>query len=251
VRLPVTLAFLLTLVRIAGADEAQRVAEAATLCTQLDAARAAADKDALAGALAKVVALHNALDDEGARKRLQVAVGDVLDADALALSSRTTAADVLAGLHDERVWVQLKRQWPAVDTEAATAVEVRVVVAAGKVASPASVDDLLDLMKRGRDPNLVETSVSALAGFGWAKNRVKVLDGLGSTIPLVESGGGGGGRGAKASPETAALWRRLGPTLLASLNTLTGRNELTLAAWTDLLKQHKRRLDDLFLRERE
>ena len=35
------------------------------------------------------------------------------------------------------------------------------------------------------------------------------------------------------------------------MNTLTGRSELTLAAWAALLKEHKRRLDDLFLRERE
>ena len=242
---------LLLLTPQAGADEAQRIEAAAVLAQQIDAARAAHDKDALAAALPKVAPLHNALEDAQARKRLQAAVGDVLDGAALALSSRTAAADVLADLHDERAWLQLKRQWPAPDTESATPVHVRVVVAAGKVAAPGSVDDLVDLLKRARDPHLVETSLTALGAFGWAKNRVKVLDELGSTIPWVEGSGAAGARGGKVSPETAALWRRLGPTLLVALNTLTGRNEPTLAAWSAPLKEHKRRLETLFTRERE
>ena len=244
------MAAMLLVTSLAFADEAQRVAEATALCEKVETARRALDKDALAALLPKVAPLHNALDDEAARKRLQGTLGDVLDADDLAVSTRTAAADVLAELHDERVWAQLKREWPLPDVEAATPIQVRVVAAAGKIAAPASADQLIDLLKRGRDPNLVETSLSALAGFGWAKNRVSVLDALGSTIPLVEGGGAGGGRGGKTSPETAALWRRLGPLLLTSLNTLTGRSELTLEAWSALLKENRRRLESLFLRER-
>lgn len=248
--LPIAFFLALLVGSVAFADEAQRVAEATALCEKIETARRALDKDALAAQLPKVAALHNALESEAVRKRLQGVVGDVLDAADLAVSTRTSAADVLGELHDERVWTQLKRGWPAVDVEAATPLEVRVVVAAGKIAAPASVEPLTDLLKRARDPNLVETSLTALAGFGWAKNRVSVLDALGSTIPLVEGGGAGGGRGGKTSPDAASLWRRLGPTLLASLNGLTGRNELSLEAWAALLKEHRRRLETLFLRER-
>ncbi len=244
------LAAMLLVTSVAFADEAQRVLDATALCEKVETARRALDKDALAALLPKVAELHNALDDQTARKRLQGVVGDVLDADDLAVSTRTAAADVLAELHDERVWVQLKREWPAPDVEAASPLQVRVVTAAGKIAAPASADSLIDLLKRARDPNLVETSLDALAGFGWAKNRVSVLDALGSTIPLIDGAGAGGGRGGKVSPETAALWRRLGPRLLLALNTLTGRNEPTLEAWSALLKENRRRLESLFLRER-
>lgn len=225
------------------ADEAQRLEQAAALIEQLATARRGGERAALEAALPKVPELHNALDDKAARGRLQSAVGDVLDEDALPVGVRLLAADTLGAMHDERVWTQLKREWPATDLEAALPLHVRLVECAGKVAAPASAASLIDLLRNGRDANLVRASVDALAEFGWAKNRVSVLQALGDTIPLTA---GGGRRGA----EVARTLESLRPALLASLNRLTGRTEPTLEAWTELLKTHKRRLDELFQRER-
>jgi hypothetical protein len=228
---------------VAWADEAQRLEEAAALLEQLETARRAADRAAIDAALPKVPALHNALDDKPVRAKLQDAVGDVLDEDSLPVGTRLLAADTLGAMHDERVWTQLKREWPAANLEAALPLHIRLVESAGKVAAPASAASLIDLLRQGRDANLVRASVDALAEFGWAKNRVTVLQALGDTIPLTADGGR---RGA----EVARTLQELRPALLAALNRLTGRTEPTLESWAELLKTHKRKLDDLFQRER-
>jgi hypothetical protein len=231
--------------RTARADEAERVAQATALLERLDALRKAQDRPKLEVELGKVAALHNALDDKPLRTRLQVAVGDVLDDDALA-ATRLKAADVLGELRDEKVWTQLKREWPATDLETALPLHLKVVAAAGKVAASASATSLLDLSRKGKDPNLVRAAVEALGGFGWAKNRVTILTELGDLIPLTDMTGG---RKA-ATPAVAEAWRSLKPTLLKALNDLTGRSEAALESWTALLKQHKKEPEKLFVRER-
>jgi hypothetical protein len=233
----------------AHADETERVVQAKALADKLDALRKAQDKTPLEAELAKVAALHNALDDKPMRARLQAAVGDVLADEPLG-AVRLKAADVLGEIHDEKVWTQLKRAWPTADLETALPLHLRVVASAGKVAAAASVTPLLDLAKKAKDPNLVRASVEALGGFGWAKNRVSILLDLGGLIPLTEGGAAGGVRGAKVSPESAAAWRELKPALLKALNALTGRSEAALEAWTALLKEHKKKPEDLFVRER-
>jgi hypothetical protein len=233
----------------ARADEAERVAQAQALAEKLDALRKAQDRPALETELAKVAALHNALDDKPMRARLQAAVGDVLAEEALA-ATRLKAADVLGDLHDEKVWGQLKRAWPSAELEAALPIHLRVVAAAGKVAAAASVTPLLDLAKKGKDGNLVRAAVEALGGFGWAKNRVSILLDLCALIPFTDGNATGGQRGAKFNAESAAAWRELKPTLLKALNALTGRNEAVLESWTALLKEHKKKPEALFVRER-
>jgi hypothetical protein len=235
--------------RTACGDETERIAQAKALADKLDLLRKAQDRVPLEAELAKVAALHNALDDKPSRTRLQAAVGDVLDEEPLA-ATRLKAADVLGELHDEKVWTQLKREWPDAELEAALPLHLRVVAAAGKVAAAASVTPLLDLAKKAKDANLVRASVDALGGFGWAKNRVTILLDLGGLIPLTDGGAPGGVRGAKVSPESAAAWRELKPTLLKALNALTGRSEAALESWTTLLKEHKKKPEELFTRER-
>jgi hypothetical protein len=250
-----SLAFLTaTALALAGAsgalaDEAERIAEAKALADRLDALRKARDRTPLEAALPKVAALHNALDDKPARARLQAAVGDVLDDDELG-ATRLRAADVLGDLHDEKVWTQLKREWPSAELETALPLHLRVVAAAGRVAAAASVTPLLDLAKEAKDQNLVRASVEALGGFGWAKNRVTILLDLAALIPRTDGGAAGGLRGAKTSPEDAAAGRELKPVLLKALNVLTGRSEGSLEAWTALLKAHRKKPEDLFTRER-
>lgn len=231
----------------ARADEAERVAEASALLTRLAALTKAKDRVGLEPELAKVAALHNALDDKALRGRLQAAVGDALMEPELG-SARVKAAEVLGELHDERVWAQLKRAFPAPELEAGLPVHLAVVAAAGRVAAAAAAQPLLELLRKGRDPNLVRAAVEALGGFGWAKSRVTVLGGLLDVIPLTEGNAAGGARGAKVSPETAAAWRALKPTLLTALNALTGRAEASLEHWVALEKQHKKDLEALFVR---
>jgi hypothetical protein len=248
---PLAVALILPFVvaQAARGDEAARIAEAQALAEKVDALRKSQDRTALEAELAKVAALHNALDDKPMRTRLQGAVGDVLAEEALA-ATRLKAADVLGDLHDEKVWNQLKRVWPSADLEAALPIHLRVVAAAGKVAASASVTPLLDLAKKAKDGNLVRAAVEALGGFGWAKNRLTILLDLGALIPLTDGGTPGGARGAKVSPESAAAWRELKPTLLKALNALTGRAEAVLESWTALLKEHKKKPEALFIRER-
>jgi hypothetical protein len=251
--LPCALAFALIAAFVFGrearADETERIAQAKALAEKIDALRKAQEKAPLEAELAKVAALHNALDDKPTRARLQAAVGDVLAEEPLG-AVRLKAADVLGDLHDEKVWTQLKRAWPATDIEAALPVHLRAIAASGKVAAASSVTPLLDLAKKAKDPNLVRASVEALGGFGWAKNRVSILLDLGGLIPLTEGGTPGGVRGAKVSPESAAAWRELKPTLLKALNALTGRSETALESWTALLKEKKKDPEALFIRER-
>jgi hypothetical protein len=233
----------------ARTDETERIAQAVALAEKLDTLRKAQERPALETELGKVAALHNALDDKPTRARLQVAVGDVLNDEALA-ATRLKAADVLGEMHDEKVWTQLKRAWPATDLEAALPIHLRVVAAAGKVAAPASVTPLLELARKAKDTNLVRAAMEALGGFGWAKNRVSILLDLGELIPLTDGASGGGARGAKVSADSAAAWRALKPTLLKALNDLTGRAEAVLESWTALLKQNKKNPEALFVRER-
>ena len=231
--------------RTARADEAERIAQAAVLVERIDALRKAQDRPPLEAELGKVAALHNALDDKPTRARLQVAVGDVLDEDALA-ATRLKAADVLGELRDEKVWTQLKREWPSVELEAALPLHLRVVAAAGKVAASASTTPLLELARKSKDPNLVRAAVEALGGFGWAKNRLTILTELGELIAMTDMTGGRKG----VTPAVAEGWRLLKPTLLKALNDLTGRSEAALESWTALFKQHKKDPEKLFLRER-
>lgn len=235
--------------RVARADEAGRVAEANALAERIEALRKAKDRTGVEPEVAKVAALHNGVDDKAVRARLQSVLGDLLADEDLG-SARLVAADALAECHDEKVWAQLKRVFPAPEVEAGLPVQVRVVAAAGKVAAAVSATPLLDLARKGRDPNLVRAAIEALGGFGWAKNRVTVLVELGDLIPLTDGGAAGGARGAKTSPETAAAWRALKPTLLAALNTLTGRGEASLDLWVALLKEHRKKPEALFVRAR-
>lgn len=235
--------------RPAGADAAARAAEANALLARLVALVKAKDRAGLEPELAKVAAVHNALDDAALRGRLQAAVGDALGEADLG-SARVKAAEVLGDLHDERVWLQLKRALPAPELEAALPVHLAVVKAAGRVAAPAAAAPLSELARKARDPNLSRAAIEALGGFGWARNRAGVLRDLLDLVPLTDGGAGGGARGAKASPEAAAAWRALKPTLLASLNTLTGRTEASLEHWQALEKQHRKDLEALFLRAR-
>ncbi len=100
----------------AAADAAARVAEAERLIARLQALLKAQDRAGLEAELGKVGPAHNALDDEAVRARLHRVVGDVLAHEALG-STRLQAADALAECHDERVWSQLKRVFPAPEVE--------------------------------------------------------------------------------------------------------------------------------------
>ena len=235
--------------RAARGDETERIAQATALADKIETLRKAQDRTALESELAKVAALHNALDDKALRTRLETVVGDVLHEETLA-ATRLKAADVLGDLHDERAWLQLKREWPSADLEAALPLHLRVVASAGRLAAAASVTPMLELAKKAKDPNLVRAAIEALGGYGWAKNRVSILTDLGGLIPLTDGGAAGGARGAKVNADTAAAWRGLKPVLLKALNTLTGRSEAALESWTALLKEHKKDPESLFLREK-
>jgi hypothetical protein len=210
---------------------------------------AAGDRKKLDVALVKIVKIHNELQTDSVRAKLQKAAGALLDDEALG-ATRMKAADALGRFNDPAgVWKQLRPHLPSVKEEACGPFPLRVVQAVGAVAPDAAVAALTKLMEKAKDPNVSRYAIQALGKYGWSKRRAKILGTLVAHTSKLRPGGTKGK--ARGSGEAARqLYAFLRETLVAAMNEITGRKVETPEQWLALYKEHKKKIEKLFLIER-
>ncbi|MDJ0521028.1 MAG: HEAT repeat domain-containing protein [Planctomycetota bacterium] len=245
--------FLLGLVAVASAaDPAEdaRIREAKTLIERLGTLAKAADKPGVERALPRLVKLHNELKSGSTRAKLQKAAGALLGEESLG-GTRLAVADAFGRLNDPKgAWKVLKGYLPATKLTAVGPLPLRVIQAVGALAPDAAIPTLQQLMHKSKDANVSRYAIQALGRYGWSKRRVAVLDELLGFLKRLRPGNVAYKKGQAGGDAARRRYAFLRETLVAALDTLTGRKLGDPDKWLEAYKENKKQLGRLFTFER-
>ena len=157
------------------------------------------------------------------------------------------AVDALLALESlKAAWKVLSKLMPNVKKlEEATALQLAVVKAAGRMAQARAIKPLTELAYKSKDDKLRAAAALALGGYkDDKKNRVKLLEEL---IGIGKRTRPGRSTEKAVSPEARARWSAVGPSVVRALNNLTGHKERDFESWEQMYSDAKKKPSDLFL----
>ena len=219
--------------------------EAKALLAALSAARKDKERVGLADAVERVPAAFAATADAGTRKKLLAELGKVLK-DKKAIGARTAAAKALGQVEDKAAaWKVLSKALPKPKAKDVAQHETAAIRAAAALAQDAAIPPLVQLMQKGKSRIAAREAIIALGGYGSSKKRASVLEALLETTSRLHAAAQSAAQNPKGGSGGRA-WEELGPSLIASLNSLTGQKHATADAWMAAAKEHKKKLDGLF-----
>jgi hypothetical protein len=225
-----------------AADDPAKLEEAKALVETMEAQRKAEDSAGLAESIGKLVDLHNGLEDKGARGKLQKELGSVLKEKDVA-DAHGAAVEALGALNDDKgAWKELKRVVPGPKDEEFTELQGKALAAAGKLAPDAAIDTLLELSEKAKNNDAGAAAIEALGGFKGSKKRTAILEELVKLIGRFQPPTTG-----TVGEATKERWTIRGPALVKALNALTGQKAKEPGEWLLLYKDHKKKLDGLFV----
>ncbi len=224
----------------AAADDAVKA-----LLAEIATAKKDKERTGLADAVAKVPAAYAATEDAGARKALLGAVGKVLK-DKKAMAAQTAAAKALGEVGDKAAaWKVLSKAMPKAKAKEVEGYQMEAIKSAGVLAQDGAIAPLIQLVQKSKSTFAAKEAAIALGEYGNSKKRAVVLaallDTTGKLFAAAQSAAQNPKGGSGGEP-----WKALGPSLIASLNKLTGQQHATAEAWLAAAKEHKKKLDALF-----
>ena len=241
------LSFLMALLALGApsalaADDADKLAEAKQLVTDIDAARKAKDASTAGGLLKSLPALHNGLENKPARGKLQKAAGSLVKAKGME-DLGPTAVATLAELNDPKgAYKQLKKHMPGPkDKTEISDLGKAVLAAVAKLAPDGAIGALSDLAEKSRDYEASALAIHALGHYKASKKRVAILENLIKLISRFQPP-----RGQQVGVETEKRWKALAEPLIIACNRITTRRETTPDAWLGLWKENKKKPAGLF-----
>lgn len=219
--------------------------EAKSLLAAIAAARKDKERAGLTQAVERVPPVFAATDDAGTRKKLLAALGKVLK-DKKAIGARSAAAKALGEVDDKAAaWKVLSKAIPKPKAKDVAAHETEAIRAAAALSQDAAIAPLLQLMQKGKSRIAAREAIIALGTYGRSKKRTSVLEALLETTSRLDAAAQAAAKNPKGGSGGRA-WEELGPSLIASLNSLTGQTHVTADAWMAAAKEHKKKLDGLF-----
>lgn len=223
-------------------------AEAKALLAEIAKAQKDPDRAGLDAAVERVPDVHNGLGNKGLRGKLQAALGKVLRSKT-AGNSKLTAAKAFARLDDpDGAFKQLAKAFPKPKEKEAGPSQLEALRSTATLAPKSAIETLLKLMQKGKSLPAVNEAILALGVYGGNKKRGAVLKGMLD----VTSRHFAAARSAAQNPKGGdgdRAWKALGPSLIASLNKLTGQNHQTGEAWLEAYKANKKKPAALFTTE--
>ncbi len=236
--------FSLAVPRAASAADPQ---EALDLAAKIDAIQKGGEGN-LAEEVGKVPEVYKGVEDKSARGKLVDALGSVAKDKDAAADARLAAVNALVAIEDpDPAWREISRLMPNVKVEEATDLDVAVVKAAGDLAQSHAIKPLEDLLGKAKDNKLSHEAAVALGGFGAdKKNRVKILEDM---VDLGRRIRPGTSTTKSVSKEAMDRWTAVGGGIVEGLNRLTGDKLATFEDWEAKVKEHKKKLQDLFPKE--
>ena len=226
----------------AAGDDAQA---AKAVLKAISAAQKTGAQGDLAKAVERVPGAHNGLENQGLRKKLQVAAGKVMR-DAKAGSARTSAAIALGELDDASgAWKELRKGLPAPNAEKSEPWELAAIRATAGLAPEQAITQLLKLIQKGRSLETAKAAIIATGAYGNSKKREAILKALLDAMSRTAAA-------AKEPADKAAAfsWKELGEPLVEAANKLTGRKYADAATWLKAYASGKKKLGVLFLHPR-
>ncbi len=246
--LPQTLTLFLVLASAAPAvakdyEEEGRVRDALALCTKIDAAAKAKDREILEPAIKQIPPLHNKLRTKSAIAKLQKSLGKVLRDKEQNVVVRTRAAEAFGEMFDERgVWAQLKPALPSPKEENVDQVGLAVLTALAKVQADSAIGSLQDIAKAARDAVAARLAIRALGEYSYSKKRESVLKFLIQEITRIRPGRN---KDVKGRINTER-YLDVRDAVVSALNRLTRRNLDGVGPWLGLYKENKKTPEKLF-----
>lgn len=205
-------------------------------------ARKTKDEDLMGASFVRLVELHNGLEGDTPRKKLQAAVGGVLR-DKKCRQFHSEAISTLEALDDgDGVYKQLGAALPKANATEVADMNVYAVKVVGTVGSPKGLSYLAGLTLKGKH---LPTRVAAAEALGKyrpvEKSRVKALGHLFTLLHAV--------RPKEDKPQDDAakkVWAALEKPIVTALDELTYKDLGSSAAWVEWHKANKSKLKKVF-----
>lgn len=240
---PLVLALsLLALPPAFAADDGETLDQAKDTIKAIDKARKEKDAGALGPALVRAVELHNGLEGESMRKKLQGAIGSVLKSKrASALHGEALSA--LEQLDDgEGVFKQLKPVLPANGDAKVDAHGLHAIQIVGAVGSVKGLKYLSGLAFNGKSMKARVEAVKSLGRYRVVKAaRVDALENLLQLLIKLQPEEG------KPVPEAQQeAWSALEEPIVVALDELTFKELKKSRAWIEWHEANKTKLKAVF-----
>lgn len=242
-RTPIVLLMCLVLTCPAwAADDGETLEQAKDTIEEIAKARKTRDADLMGAAFVRVVELHNGLEGDKWRKKLQVAVGSVLK-DKKCKDLHDEALSTLEQLDDgDGVYKQLGSLLPKANAKEPSPNAVYAVKVVGIVRSPKGLSYLGGLAEKAINLDVREAAVRALGKYrALEKGNVKALDRLLRVLLTAR---------LKIDEEPTdaqrKAWARLEKPLVESLDELTYLDLGSSAKWVEWHGKNKSKLKKVF-----